>query len=132
MTVIIRTQSRLGLDFVCLSTIVFLQAAILVWLGDELSAGVAAVVLIASIAVCAAIPAAAIGAFTRVRSLGRNVRWWHWLWACLFFSDFVFRMRDVQSIQDDPLDAWAIYRVALVGLAGLVLMFRLATRRGEW
>ncbi len=132
MIVSIRTRHRPNLDFILLSTIVLLQAAVLVWLGDRLTAGVAAVVLIGGVAGCAAIPTAAAQAFARIRLLARTVQWWHWLWAFLFCSDFVFRLRNSQSIQDDPLDFWALYRVALVGLASLVLGWRLLTRRGQW
>jgi exopolysaccharide production protein ExoQ len=132
MIVIIRARVRPTFDSVFLTTIVLLQAALLVWLGDRLSATLAAIIVMSGVAVCATVPGAASQASALIRSLARNLRWWHWLWAFLFCSDFVFRMRDAQSIQDDPLDSWALYRVALVGLAGLVLLLRLATQRGHW
>ena len=43
-----------------------------------------------------------------------------------------FRERDFQNARDNPLDAWALYRVALVGLAGGVLLWRAVTRRAQW
>src|SRR5437660_209833 len=42
-------------------------------------------------------------------------------WILLFLSGLVFRIRNVESIQDTPLDAWGLYRVVGVALAFLVI-----------
>ena len=130
MTVIVRTSLRPNFELISLTAIVLVQAAVLVWLGDRLSAGLAAVILTGGAVAFFFAPKASAQALAGIRDL--NLQWWHWIWAMLFCSDFVFRIRDAQSIADDPLDGWALYRVALVGLAGFVLLWRLATRRGQW
>jgi O-antigen ligase len=119
-------------DFAVLGFLVLLQAVALVWLGDVFSAGPAVVVLSGILVGGLVLPPAGARALSGIRGLVRQLRWWHWLWALLFFSDLVFRARDAQSVRDNPLDAWALYRVILVGLAGMVLLWRAATRRGEW
>lgn len=42
-------------------------------------------------------------------------------WILLFLSGLVFRIRNSGSIQDAPLDAWALYRVVGVALAFLMI-----------
>ena len=59
-------------------------------------------------------------AFSKVRRLLAALNWSHSLWLLIFLSGLVFRSRGVDSIQEQPLDAWAIYRVALVGVSFLL------------
>ncbi len=59
-------------------------------------------------------------AFSKVRRLLAGLNWSHALWLLLFLSGLVFRSRGVDSIREQPLDAWAIYRVALVGVSFLL------------
>jgi O-antigen ligase len=68
----------------------------------------------------------------RFRALWKQLTWWHGLWFVLLASNFVFRTRDIQSIQENPLDAAALYRVSLVGITAFALMVRLALRRPPW
>ena len=42
-------------------------------------------------------------------------------WILLFLSGLVFRARDTESIHETPLDAWALFRVAGVVLAFLLM-----------
>src|ERR1019366_6866994 len=42
-------------------------------------------------------------------------------WVILFLSGLVFRTRDKLTIQEDPVDAWALFRIGLVGLAFLLI-----------
>ena len=63
-----------------------------------------------------------------ISSLLRSAAWWQWLWLLLFLSDFTFRQRTSGEIQENPLDAWAAYRVALVATTAVVLAIRLALR----
>src|SRR5437868_3536013 len=39
--------------------------------------------------------------------------WWQWLWFLLFISGLIFRTRDVHEIAEQPLDAWALFRIVL-------------------
>jgi O-antigen ligase len=119
-------------DNVLLAALLLLQAMLLVWLTGMMSAPQAALVVTGAAAAAVLAPLVIGQAWARIRTLASHLSWWHGLWALLFCSDFVFRVRDVQSIQDNPLDAWALYRVGLVGLVGFVLLWRLLTHRGEW
>lgn len=67
-----------------------------------------------------------------ISSLLRSAAWWQWLWLLLFLSDFTFRQRTSGEIQENPLDAWAAYRVALVATTAVVLAIRLALERPAW
>jgi hypothetical protein len=58
--------------------------------------------------------------------------WWQWLWLLLFMSGLVFRQPTDWEIQENPLDAWAASRVALVAITALVLAIRHALRRPAW
>ena len=62
----------------------------------------------------------------------KSFTWWQGLWLFLFASGLVFRNRDIQTIEAEPLDAWAIFRICLVTVTGMVLLFRLALRRTFW
>src|SRR6266498_1158060 len=68
----------------------------------------------------------------KLKSLTTHLRWWHFLWLFVFLSGQVFRIRDVQSIQANPLDFWALYRVILMGIVAVVLVRRLVLRRTHW
>ena len=56
-------------------------------------------------------------AFSKVQRLLARLNWNHVLWLLLFLSGLVFRSRGIDSIHEQPLDGWAIYRVALVGVS---------------
>lgn len=92
--------------------------------------------LIAFAFVLVAPVAAVMGVFaarTAIRGwspLWRRLKWWHGLWLVMFVSGLVFRIRDVQDINQDPADAAALFRIALEALLAFVLMTRLALRRG--
>ncbi len=61
-----------------------------------------------------------------------SLRWWHILWMLAFASALVFRIRTVNDIASDPLDAWAIYRVVVDMLVAFSLLGILAVRRIHW
>lgn len=69
---------------------------------------------------------------TKLKSLRMQLRWWHFLWLFVFLSGQVFRIRDVASIQSNPLDVWALYRVGLMSIVALVLLDRLIFRHVPW
>ena len=73
-------------------------------------------------------------AFSKVRRLLAALNASHALWLLLFLSGLVFRSRGVDSIQQQPLDAWAIYRVTLVGVSFLLVarwLFRAEVAAGS-
>lgn len=61
-----------------------------------------------------------------------SLRWWHILWMLALVSALVFRIRDVSAITSDPLDGWAMFRVAVDIVVAFVLLARLALRRTHW
>jgi O-antigen ligase len=75
---------------------------------------------------------AAPTALAKGRTLLATARWWHWLWLLVFLSGLVFRIRDVDAAQDSPLDAWAAWRIGLMGLVAVVLLSRLRGGRTDW
>ncbi len=69
---------------------------------------------------------------SHARAFIPTLKWWHWLWALTIVSAMVFRRRTVAEITSEPLDAWAVFRVAVDMIVGFVLLGRLALRRTHW
>src|SRR5271170_595802 len=65
-------------------------------------------------------------------ALRASFTWWQGMWFLLFLSGLVFRLRAVQDIDQSALDFWAIYRLGLVAIVGLVLCVRLVSERTRW
>jgi O-antigen ligase len=58
--------------------------------------------------------------------------WWQVAWLVLFLSGLSFRARTAAEIGESPVDAWALYRIACVGIVALILFVRLTLRRTNW
>ncbi len=71
-------------------------------------------------------------ALSKWRSFRAELRWWHWLWFFVLASGFIFRVRDASDARQDPADAAALFRVALIGTVALVLTARLALKKPDW
>ena len=67
-----------------------------------------------------------------LRNLTAHLRWWHVLWLLIFASALVFRVRGVDQIEQNPVDAWALYRIGLELIVATALGIRLALRRTPW
>jgi len=67
-----------------------------------------------------------------VRTFVPTLQWWHWAWALTFISALVFRVRGVNEIGAEPLDAWAVFRIGVDMLVAFILLARLALRRTHW
>jgi O-antigen ligase len=84
------------------------------------------------------LPALFVLAFALRQALGNllsflsSMTWWHVLWMVTFANALVFRIRDVSEISGNPLDEWAIFRMALVTMTALILIAHLALRRSHW
>jgi len=61
-----------------------------------------------------------------------KLRWWHVLWLLVFASGLVLRIRDTTTVEQNPLDIWALYRIGLIGIVGFILFARLLMRRTDW
>ncbi|KAB2834386.1 MAG: O-antigen ligase family protein [Candidatus Dadabacteria bacterium] len=68
----------------------------------------------------------------RFRVLISQLRWWHMLWLLMLLSGLVFRIRDTETIQQNPIDSWALYRMGLMAVIGAVLVVRLAMKKTDW
>ncbi|MGO8792279.1 MAG: O-antigen ligase family protein [Terriglobia bacterium] len=64
--------------------------------------------------------------------LSSSLRWWNLLWMLTFVSALVFRIRSASEIAAEPLDGWAIFRVAVDMVVAFILLGRLALRRTHW
>jgi len=68
----------------------------------------------------------------KFRVFRQQLTWWHWLWLIMVASNFVFRTRDIGTVQENPLDAAAAYRISLVGITAFTLLIRLVLKRPNW
>ena len=68
----------------------------------------------------------------KFRSFRIQLTWWHWLWLIIIASNFVFRTRDFESAEQQPLDLAAFYRISLVGITAFLLTVRLVLKRPNW
>jgi hypothetical protein len=79
-----------------------------------------------------ALPTAVRSGLRNSAMLFRAISWQHGIWLLLLLSGLVFRLRDINEINDNPVDAWAMYRLALEMLVAFVLAVRLIQRRTPW
>jgi O-antigen ligase len=77
-------------------------------------------------------PSAARALMDNAAELKQSFTWWHWLILISFVSGLTFRLREVQEIQSNPLDAAAMVKVILVGIIGLLLLAGLFTGKSPW
>jgi O-antigen ligase len=68
----------------------------------------------------------------KLKALLKQLHWWHVLWAFMILSGQVFRIRETTAITDNPLDPWALSRVALMSMVGLTLLYRLVIHHLDW
>jgi O-antigen ligase len=67
-----------------------------------------------------------------ISALRARLAWWHGLWLLIFLSGLVFRVRTSEAIKEAPVDTFAAYRIALVGIVVFVLGVRLVLRQTAW
>jgi len=65
-------------------------------------------------------------------SLKKSFTWWQGLWLLMFLSALVFRVRDEYDIHQSALDGWAMFRMGLDAIVGLVLVQRLLSGKTYW
>lgn len=78
------------------------------------------------------LPMALRQAIGLIGALRARLAWWHGLWLSLFLSELTFRVRTSEAIKEASLDAWAAYRISLVGIVAFALGVRLVLRQTEW
>lgn len=70
--------------------------------------------------------------YSKAKHLFSDLRWWHGLWVLMLLSGLVFRIRDTSTLADSPLDPWALFRIGLMTLIGIVLFHQLIINRIDW
>jgi O-antigen ligase len=78
------------------------------------------------------LPAAFREAIANGRALARSFTWWHWLILFALISGLVFRIREVQQIESNPLDASAMVRIFFAGVVAVALIVRLFRGQSMW
>ncbi len=78
------------------------------------------------------LPAATRAGWENGTSLLHDFNWQYGLWFLLFLSGLVFRLRNVQDINANLIDAWAVFRMFVEGVVALLLVMRLVDRRTPW
>jgi O-antigen ligase len=91
------------------------------------------VLLLLAPLVCAfVLPGAARTLYVETPALFRSFTWWQGVWLLMLISGLVFRVRAVQDINAQPLDAWAMFRICVEGVVGVILIGRLVSARTPW
>jgi O-antigen ligase len=104
------------------------SSAAIVFLAQKLDFGLLLTVVAAVPAGLYTLPALPLVSL-KIGKLFGQLRWWHLLWFMVFLSGLTFRARSTEDLQENPLDPASIYRVALVGTVGLVLLGAFFLRR---
>lgn len=65
-------------------------------------------------------------------SVAQSFTWWQGLWLLLLLGGLVFRLRDQVDIQKSALDGWAMYRIGMDVLVGLILVVRFLKKQTLW
>jgi O-antigen ligase len=89
-------------------------------------------VVIAPLVVAFAVPTAFREALENTRALARSFTWWHWLILFAMISGLVFRIREVQQIESNPLDASAMIRIFFAAIVAVALIARLFRGQSLW
>ena len=95
--------------------------------------------LYVAIAILLFVPALLLALPFAVRQVGRKLwalrkqlAWWHAVWLLVFCSALVYRTRESGAVTEEPVDAWAFFRITLVTTTAFILMARLALRLTPW
>lgn len=70
--------------------------------------------------------------YSKAKHLIGELHWWHGLWFLMLLSGLVFRIRDTSTLADSPLDPWALFRIGLMTVIGVVLFHQLVINRIDW
>ncbi len=101
-------------------------------LGERFGGGVAVLGVLIIPPILIGLMVALRKALSLFNELRTSLRWWHGLWLLIFASALVFRVRGAGDIQQNPVDAWAVYRIGIEVLVCAILFLRLALRRTSW
>jgi O-antigen ligase len=89
-------------------------------------------VLLAPLLAIFVVPRALKAALNNISRLSHSFAWWHWLILLSLLSGLVFRLREIQQINENPLDAAALFRLGVNGIVIFVLLTRAINSRRPW
>jgi O-antigen ligase len=89
-------------------------------------------VVIAPLVAAFVIPNAFREAIENIRGVAHSFAWWHWLILFVMISGLTFRVREVQEIESNPLDASAMIRMFFAGIVAIALIVRLFRGQSLW
>ena len=78
------------------------------------------------------VPSAARALARGTADVVRNFKWYHGVWLLVLVSGLVFRERLLQDINAEPIDGWALFRISVAGLVGMIMITRLVFRKTPW
>ncbi|MGD0512760.1 MAG: O-antigen ligase family protein [Terriglobales bacterium] len=116
------------LAFAALGFLIIFGLSWVVWRFSRHGSLIAVAIVIVIPVGAAATIVAAPQLYHRLGVLWSKLRWWHALWALLYISTLVFRVRSQEATQAEPLDAWTLVRIGPEGIVGLWLLVRLYHR----
>ena len=88
--------------------------------------------LIAPLVCVFVLPGAMKTLYVESDALFKSFTWWQGVWLLMMVSGLVFRVREVQNINAQPLDAWAGFRIGVEGIVGVILISRLVSGSTPW
>jgi O-antigen ligase len=89
-------------------------------------------ILLAPLVAIFILPSATRALVRGAKDLVKNFKWYHGVWFLVLLSGLVFRERLVQDINEEPIDAWALFRICVATLVGLIMMGRLILKKDPW
>jgi hypothetical protein len=93
-------------------------------LGLAIAIGAPLLIVLLSIAVWQGIKGAV--------ALMPNIRWYWWIWALMFVSDFTWKYNSAQANEANPLDPSSFPRILSELIIGVVLLLSLPRKRVDW
>ncbi len=117
---------------VALLSMFLLLGAGLAWAMSSDTGTLVALFGAATLVAALALPTAIAKLTRSLRSVFRGITWWQVLWALMFLSGLVFRDRGYEAAETEPLDSWALIRIALMCATAVLLLTHLAFARRQW
>lgn len=89
-------------------------------------------ILVAPLVAVFILPSATRALTRGATDLARTFKWYHGVWFLVLLSGLVFRERLLQDINEEPIDGWALFRISMVALVGIIMIGRLVFKKTAW
>ncbi len=87
---------------------------------------------VAALAIVFVMPVCSRALFRGTREIIRSFTWWQGAFVLCFVSGIVWRVRELQEINSQPVDGFALLRVGIQAFVGIVLLARLFSMKTDW